>query len=130
MQKREDNYWFVYRDECNCNTSGCCGESGENEMWMKVNYLLEEQERVMLKIKNFNDTPITNDKTSVSAFLNLSSPDNSPDRKRKAVPTAEFSNILDSAIEDDTILPSTVEETIDIENENYDVICKKSKVND
>ena len=110
----------------------CPQYNASNEMWMKVDYLLEEQERVMLKIKNFNDTPITKDKHSMSAFLNLSSPDNSPDRKRKAVPSAEFSNILDSAMEDedDTILPSAVAGTIDIENENDDVVTKMSKVSD
>ena len=80
--------------------SRCPEYNASNIMWKKVDYLLEEQERVMLKIKQFNTTPITNDSTSVSEFLNLSSPDNSPTRKRKA----EVSNVSECAIEDDTIL--------------------------
>ena len=55
--------------------------SKSNPMWKKVDYLLEEEDRVMLKIRNFNNNPIRLSKTPVSEFLNLSSPENSPTRK-------------------------------------------------
>ena len=99
-------------------------------MWKKVDYLLEEQDRVMLKIRNFNKNPILPSETPVSEFLNLSSPETSPTRKRKEVSSAEVVDSLDSAREKDEVIISDIGDTIDIDIEDDTSLRKKSKVSD
>jgi len=52
----------------------------------------------MLKIKEFDNKPIQGTHMpDVSEFLNLSSPDNSPGRKREAISTTEGINAFSLA---------------------------------
>ena len=112
-------------------TSRCPKYNKNNVLWKKVDNLLKEQERIILKIKEFNNKTIQSAHTPVvSEFLNLSSPDNSPDQKRKAISTTEVLNAFGLATEKITTTDSPVVSTINVEMEDAIAISKKSKVSD
>jgi len=115
----------------NRTTSRCPKCNKNNMFWKKVDNLLKEQERIMLKIKEFNNKPIQSIHTpAVSKCLDLSSPDNSSDRKRKSISTTEGLNAFGLATEKITTMDSPIVSTINVEMEDANVISKKSKVSD